>query len=476
VDQGVFLGNVVHSFERSDSIRREREKRERAAEERTMEQMLRASRESTLKQRIAAEEEAIVDALDLKKREAQRRELHHRQVAESSSELRELKEKLRAAEVNFERRLQSEEKAMIAERDASVDAATHALAERQRVKAVFQEERAAALARESRGAARVDLEHQMEEKKVAQREARAEFLAEREAVDLVAQKIREEDDAELMRKAQKVRDTQTWVKKFLSLREEAREGEKRRLREEEAAIVRFAEEIGRRELAASQMGAAKREEADRILDRLTKEKERNDRAREEMEDLLDRLYFEEQEEKFELAREMKRAAAVAASASMVAANENQLAIKQTMRLEEQAEEESFRKIMLQRFAEQDRLEQMHTQKRRMKMQEHKREVERLAFVKRAMYEEQMRREMEENNAQAREDEHVAEIVEQERKRLLVDHAARLKDFLPKGVLAKPEDLLLIDSVRLSQSQKFGSTMGNTGRAGTRAAGSAVFEL
>tara|TARA_B110000879_G_scaffold178711_1_gene234154 strand:- start:1323 stop:1997 length:675 start_codon:yes stop_codon:yes gene_type:complete len=224
------------------------------------------------------------------------------------------------------------------------------------------------------------------------------------------------------------------------------------------------------------MGAAKREEADRILDRLTKEKERNDRAREEMEDLLDRLYFEEQEEKFELAREMKRAAAVAASASMVAANENQLAIKQTMRLEEQAEEESFRKIMLQRFAEQDRLEQMHTQKRRMKMQEHKREVERLAFVKRAMYEEQMRREMEENNAQAREDEHVAEIVEQERKRLLVDHAARLKDFLPKGVLAKPEDLLLIDSVRLSQSQKFGSTMGNTGRAGTRAAGSAVFEL
>jgi hypothetical protein len=100
----------------------------------------------------------------------------------------------------------------------------------------------------------------------------------------------------------------------------------------------------------------------------------------------------------------------------------------------------------------------------------------LAFVKRAMYEEQMRREMEENNAQAREDEHVAEIVEQERKRLLVDHAARLKDFLPKGVLAKPEDLLLIDSVRLSQSQKFGSTMGNTGKAGTRAAGSAVFEL
>ena len=52
------------------------------------------------------------------------------------------------------------------------------------------------------------------------------------------------------------------------------------------------------------MGAAKREEADRIIERLTKEKEENDRRREEMES-LDRLYFEENEEKFRLAKEFK---------------------------------------------------------------------------------------------------------------------------------------------------------------------------
>ena len=374
VDQGVFLSNVVHSFEKTDAARREREARERAAEQAQMEAMVRAQREATLRARVAAEEEALVDALESKKRETTRRQLHHRQVAESSAELRALKEKLRAAEVNFERRLQREERAMLDAREADVEAATHALAERQRVKAIFEEERAAAAARESRGAARVDLELQMEEKKAAQKEARAAFLAEREAVDAVAAKIREEDDAELMRKAQKVRDTQTWVKKFLSLREEAREEEKRRLREEEAAIARFAEEIARREEAASQMGAAKREEADRIIERLTKEKEENDRRREEMEDLLDRLYFEENEEKFRLAKEFKAKQQAAASAEMIAANEHQKAVRAAMRVEEEAEEEQFRKVMFERFAEQDRLEQMHAQKRRMKMQEHKREV------------------------------------------------------------------------------------------------------
>jgi hypothetical protein len=55
--------------------------------------------------------------------------------------------------------------------------------------------------------------------------------------------------------------------------------------------------------------------------------------------------------------------------------------------------------------------------------------------------------------------------------LLVEHAARLKEFLPKGVLAKPEDLDLINTVRASSTGGLGST-----RAGSRAAGSRAFEM
>ena len=89
-------------------------------------------------------------------------------------------------------------------------------------------------------------------------------------------------------------------------------------------------------------------------------------------------------------------------------------------------------------------------------------MERLAAVKRAMYEEQMQREVEENIGREREEAESAAIVEQERQRLLVEHAARLKEFLPKGVLAKPEDLDLINTVRASSTGGLGST-----RAGSR---------
>ena len=45
--------------------------------------------------------------------------------------------------------------------------------------------------------------------------------------------------------------------------------------------------------------------------------------------------------------------------------------------EEKREEEEFRRVMLDKFAEDDRLDQMNAQKRRMKQLEHRKEIERL---------------------------------------------------------------------------------------------------
>ena len=53
---------------------------------------------------------------------------------------------------------------------------------------------------------------------------------------------------------------------------------------------------------------------------------------------------------------------------------------------EKDEEDEFRRQTMERFAEQDRLEQMNAQKRRIKVAQHAREVERLIQEKRAMFE------------------------------------------------------------------------------------------
>lgn len=57
--------------------------------------------------------------------------------------------------------------------------------------------------------------------------------------------------------------------------------------------------------------------------------------------------------------------------------QEQMAFKEMRRQVEKEEEEAFRKMMMAKYAEDDRIEQMNAQKRRMKQLEHKREVEKL---------------------------------------------------------------------------------------------------
>jgi hypothetical protein len=77
-------------------------------------------------------------------------------------------------------------------------------------------------------------------------------------------------------------------------------------------------------------------------------------------------------------------------AEMAAANAMQARLKEERRVREAAEEEAFRQRMLAKFAEDDRVEQMNAARKRMKLEEHKREVERLWRLKEELYQKQVR--------------------------------------------------------------------------------------
>lgn len=57
--------------------------------------------------------------------------------------------------------------------------------------------------------------------------------------------------------------------------------------------------------------------------------------------------------------------------------QEEMAFKEMRRQAEKQEEEEFSKMMMAQFAENDRIEQMNAQKRRMKQLEHKRAVEKM---------------------------------------------------------------------------------------------------
>lgn len=140
---------------------------------------------------------------------------------------------------------------------------------------------------------------------------------------------------------------------------------------------------------------------------------------------------------------------------MKRANEHQLKLKEEREAALRREEEEFRAKMMAKFAEDDRIEQLNAQKRRMKLQDHKREVERLIEEKRAMYEALKAQDEADIAALKAEEDRRAAIIESERMRLLRE-AAELLDYLPKGVLRDKSDL---DYVNQLAAQMQGSSLG-----------------
>ncbi|CAE7716280.1 MNS1 [Symbiodinium pilosum] len=106
----------------------------------------------------------------------------------------------------------------------------------------------------------------------------------------------------------------------------------------------------------------------------------------------------------------------------------------------------MRAEMMQKFAEEhsdDRLEQLNDNKRRLKLEAHKRETERLLQIRREMYDLARQQEREEAEAMKK-DEHLRqEVIQAERKRIIEEHARELRNFLPPGTLKSSEDMKLV---------------------------------
>merc|ERR1711966_371199 len=92
------------------------------------------------------------------------------------------------------------------------------------------------------------------------------------------------------------------------------------------------------------------------------------------------------------------------------------------------------------MGEDERIEQMNAQKRRMKMAEHKRQVEHLLQERRAMYEREKQTELQEQQQEEQRAAALRSLIEEERKKILAEAAGKLGlAYMPRGGLSSKED-------------------------------------
>jgi len=396
-------------------------------------------REKQQRAMLAEQDEQLAAAMAHLKSEEAAREQSHRRICDESEELSELRALLKAAEMNKARATQLSEKQLIQEQHRAREEhiAREMELDRQAGLALEQAdlERRQLINMQSRNV----LQSQMADKERQKQLAYEQFLKEKAVIDNIVASIAADDAAKLKMQLDKQRELQANIRTYLDERAAWRAEEKKRAEYELKKIHEYQQLQEQRHEELMRARQTKADRQDKLLEKITAEMEAARRAEEEMQQLLYELYAEEAESKALKEIQAREAKIALMRREMIEANEYQKAFKAQRRLTQQREEEEFRAKMLEKFANDQRLEAANVARRRRETEAYRHEVEQMVQERKAIYEQAVEAELAERRAAQQELEHRLAIVEEERQRLLRDYARDLKDYLPKGVFRTDAD-------------------------------------
>ena len=374
--------------------------------------------EKTRKAAMAEIEQRLAAELQRSTAQRVREEQAKQRICDTSEELRAFREKLKAVQVSRERaaqllELQVREAERLQEEQALEEAAERKrLADLERDRVVQREKE-----RQRAHTMRVQQE-QIADRENSKSASLAAYLAEKTSVDTQVEQLRileEKERIDLRSKQAKTREEfMHYSLQQDKLKAEAAAREKAELK----AIEEFAERKRQFEDSLALEKAEKEAARRAIFAQVSDAHAEREKQVEEFQRLRDDLLAEELEAKMRAQEEAKERHRQQAKLELLAAFKEQLAMREAARQEELREQEKFRVRLLEKFAEDDRIEQLNDQRRRMKLLEHRREAERLMAERREQFEQQRKREMEELSKLEDLENAKAEIIAQEKERLL----------------------------------------------------------
>lgn len=398
-----------------------------------------AARDEYQRKVLREQDESMAAAIFDMKTQQTAAEINARRICEESEELKELKEKLRAAKISRARAVQLEERNLMQQQSHAEDLAMDQMMERERQQSeqrAYEEENRRLTMNHQRKAV---ILNQIAEKETAKKQAYEEFLREKAMVDEIVRGIEAEDVEKMKAADNRRRELQDSIRNFLAEREIWKEEEKARVQAELDQIAEYNKQQGKRhaEMMANKKKIADQQDA--ILRKLTDELNAKKREEDEIRQLLDELYQEEAEQKAQARVDRDNENRTRMQQEMIDANNYQKALKLQQAEQRRQEENEFREQMYARFAADKRLEQMNNQRRRREMEMYKKEVENLIAERRAAYDAAVQAEVDEQRVKDEQERYRLGIVERERQRLLREYATDLQDYLPKGVLQTNND-------------------------------------
>lgn len=285
---------------------------------------------------------------------------------------------------------------------------------------------------------KTEYRHELQDQLLAEEKARQkayyDFLQEKHLIDAVTAKILEEDcknEEEKLRKRARAKEE---IENFIKLRDEERAKRQKIIDEENRKFEEYLQQRALQddEVRRLQMERnAKKEELKHRMGTQLYEIEMNKMEHEKMLIELHEAqtrYANEARHRKALEEKIRHRLYLGEIAKL------QLADKTRKIMDDREEERQWKEAMLQKFAEDDRIEQLTAQARWQKQQEHRRAVQQMLEDRRAAHAEEMQRRLKEYEIEQNYEAARKHMVEEERLRMLREHAVCLLGYLPRGIL------------------------------------------
>merc|ERR1719285_282425 len=397
------------------------------------------------KKALAAELEKA--NLEKEKEEIERKRLEkvkdeklRQKLRRESTELREVAAKLECAYVNKVRLGQ------ISEREATRKAQLEQAEEdRRRINLQTETENQAtaeAHRAKTEGARKLkaELESQLIEKEHNKQLAYELFFEEKKMIDELVDKIKLEDQQRWEHERIRIQNHRTFIGNKQIENEQRKQDEQRRLDEEERRNKEFEQEIRERQAAVKKCRDDKIDNLRRCQIDLSNSLSALNTDSSEYENMIMKLALAEQEEKEKQKEENLRLKLIRMRDELRQGHADQMKEKEERALQDEESENQLRAKMMAKFAEDDRLELMNAQKRRMRQLQHKREIEQLLVDRRKKLADERQQSLAEVEKERHEAELMSKLIEEERLKMIEKVSHDLLGYMPKGIIRDYNDL------------------------------------
>ncbi|CAH0394111.1 unnamed protein product [Bemisia tabaci] len=367
------------------------------------------------------------------------RQLKQRQQLQvTSKELQELEQKLRTAYMYKELEAQIEERKLNKLQEKLQEELSHKVTAAIIKSGELMEEEKAREAAKKKEIYRKCLENQIYLNAVRREDAFRQFLREKQIIDDIARALREEELRAQEAKLRLKQLTKESIESFLKARElwklrekEAQEEEDRRIRKYLAEEQNLEEKRKR----AIQEKVEKQAKIQDLAAQKIKEMKTDDDERAE---IIAELIQEEKRQALEERHRMEIENKMRQRMDFVKSLEKQRQEEEQKRKEEREKDALFAQQMMDKMAEEDKLEQMSNEKRRQKQIAHRRIIQELIEAKKQKREEERKQMAWFEQLQLEKEQERCRLIEEERRRLLQEHAANLIGYLPRGLLREDD--------------------------------------